>query len=91
MVSAGRAGTTATLDQLNKYFYLMQMPIISSQYWNMVHGNTPEEVLQDEEGLQIMRTLGRNMAWFLQCKEAGAKAGVKLPEREARQSTNFIR
>ena len=67
VVSARRAGTTATFDQLNKYFSLMEMPIISSQYWNMVHGQTPEDVKKDIEGLQIMRTLGRNMAFFLKC------------------------
>jgi len=89
--SARRAGTTAAFDQLIKYFTLMQMPVISSSYWNMVHGTSSEQVMQDEEGLQIMRTLGRNMAWFLKCKQAGAEAGVPLPPREARQSTNFIR
>lgn len=91
VVSARRAGTTASLDQLNKYFLYLEMPIISSRYWNMVHGNTPEEVLQDREGVQIMRTLGRNMAWFLQCKAAGEAAGVKLPEQEDWTPTNFIR
>jgi multimeric flavodoxin WrbA len=91
VVSARRAGTTATFDQLNKYFTLMEMPIISSQYWNMVHGQTPEDVKKDIEGLQIMRTLGRNMAFFLKCKEAGIKAGIALPEREATTFTNFIR
>lgn len=91
IVSARRAGTTAALDQMNKYFYLAQMPIISSCYWNMVHGAKAEEVKQDEEGMQIMRTLGRNMAWFLKCKEAGEKAGVAMPEREQRIYTNFIR
>ena len=91
VVSARRAGTTATFDQLNKYFSLMEMPIISSQYWNMVHGQTPEDVKKDIEGLQIMRTLGRNMAFFLKCKEAGIKAGVALPEREKTTFTNFIR
>lgn len=91
VVSARRAGTTATLDQLNKYFTITQMPIISSQYWNMVHGNTPDEVRQDGEGLQIMRTLARNMAFFLKCKEAGLQAGVSLPEQEPRIGTNFIR
>ncbi|MFL0268778.1 flavodoxin family protein [Candidatus Clostridium radicumherbarum] len=91
VVSARRAGTTATYDQLNKYFGLMQMPIISSQYWNMVHGATPEQVKQDLEGLQTMRTLGRNMAFFLKCKEAGIKAGIALPEREEATFTNFIR
>lgn len=91
VVSARRAGTTATFDQLNKYFTLMQMPIISSQYWNMVHGFTPDDVKKDLEGLQIMRTLGRNMAWFLKCKEAGIQAGVPFPEREENISTNYIR
>lgn len=91
VVSARRAGTTATFDQLNKYFTISQMPVISSKYWNMVHGLTPEEVKKDLEGLQTMRILGRNMAWFLKCKEAGIKAGVALPEREERISTNFIR
>lgn len=91
VVSARRAGTTAALDQLNKYFTISQMPIISSTYWNMVHGFTPEDVRKDLEGLQVMRTLGRNMAWFLKCKEAGMKAGIGLPKREDRVATNFIR
>ena len=67
------------------------MPIVSSQYWNQVHGNTPEEVLQDEEGMQTMRTLGENMAWLLKCIAAGKEAGVPLPVREAPKRTNFIR
>ena len=91
VVSARRAGTTATFDQLNKYFTISQMPVISSSYWNMVHGATPEDVKQDLEGLQIMRTLGRNMAWFLKCKAAAVKAGIPFPEKEARVFTNFIR
>lgn len=91
VVSARRAGTTATFDQMNKYFTMTQMPIIASSYWNNVHGFTPEDVKQDLEGLQIMRTLGRNMAWFLKCKEAGMKAGVSFPEKEEPISTNFIR
>lgn len=91
VVSARRAGTTATFDQLNKYFTLSEMPVISSRYWNMVHGHTPEDVKKDLEGLQIMRILGRNIAWFLKCKEAGIKAGVPFPEREERIATNFIR
>lgn len=91
VATARRAGTTATLDQLNKYFSISQMPIISSQYWNMVHGATLEDAKQDLEGLQIMRTLGKNMAWFLKIKEAGIKAGVKFPENEDRVWTNFIR
>ncbi|WP_206809955.1 flavodoxin family protein [Paradesulfitobacterium ferrireducens] len=91
VVSARRAGTTATFDQLNKYFTLSEMPVISSRYWNMVHGHTPEDVKKDLEGLQITRILGRNMAWFLKCKEAGIKAGVPFPEREETILTNFIR
>jgi multimeric flavodoxin WrbA len=91
VVSARRAGTTAAFDQLNKYFSISQMPVISSKYWNMVHGTNPEEVKQDLEGLQIMRVLGRNMAWFLKCKEAGIKAGIPFPKQEENQRTNFIR
>ncbi len=91
IVSCRRAGSTAALEQLNKYFSLNHMPIVSSQYWNMVHGNTPEEVLRDTEGLQIMRMLGRNMAWLLQSLQAGRNAGVPLPEKEDRAWTNFIR
>jgi multimeric flavodoxin WrbA len=91
VASARRAGTTATFDQLNKYFTLSEMPVISSRYWNMVHGASPEDVMKDLEGLQIMRVLGRNMAWFLKCKEAGMNAGVPLPEQEEeRIRTNFI-
>lgn len=92
VVSARRAGTTSTLDQMNKYFLHQQMPIASSRYWNMVHGNTPDEVRQDEEGLQVMRYLGRNMAWLLKIKESGEKAGVSLPKQEEKRlSTNFVR
>jgi len=91
VVSARRAGTTATYDQLNKYFALSQMPIVSSRYWNMVHGATPEQVRQDLEGLQIMRVLGRNMAWFLKLIEAGKKLGVPYPQQENYIFTNFIR
>ena len=67
------------------------MPIVSSQYWNQVHGSTPEEVKQDEEGLQTMRTLANNMAWLLKCIEAGKEKGVSFPEREPFIRTNFIR
>jgi multimeric flavodoxin WrbA len=91
IVSCRRAGATAALEQLNKYFTINNMPVVSSQYWNMVHGNTPDEVLQDKEGLQTMRTLGRNMAWLLKSIEAGKKAGIALPENEERVWTNFIR
>ena len=91
VASARRAGTTATLDQINKYFLISQMPVISSQYWNMVHGSTPDDVRQDQEGMQIMRTLGRNMAYFLKCRAAAEAAGIPLPERENTVRTNFIR
>ena len=91
VVSARRAGTTATFDQLNKYFTISQMPIISSRYWNMVHGATPEDVRKDLEGLQTMRVLARNMAWFLKCKDAGLKVGVPVPVQEENIYTNFIR
>lgn len=92
VVSARRAGTTAALDQLNKYFTISKMPVVSSQYWNMVHGSTPEDVAKDLEGMQVMRTLGRNMAWMLKCFEAGKNAGIEIPKpEEPRAITNFIR
>ena len=91
VVSCRRGGATAAFDRLNKYFTISNMPVVSSQYWNMVHGNTPDEVRQDLEGMQIMRTLGRNMAWLLHCIEAGKNAGVPLPHPEKRVATNFIR
>ena len=91
VVSCRRAGSTASLDQLNKYFTISGMPVVSSHYWNMVHGNTPEEVVQDKEGMQVMRTLGNNMAWLLKCIELGKAQGVSFPEKEPAQKTNFIR
>ena len=91
VVSARRAGTTAALDQLMKYPTINRMPLVSSQYWPMVHGSIPGQVLQDEEGMQTMRTLGKNMAWLIKCIEAGRQAGVSLPEREKTVRTNFIR
>ncbi len=91
IASARRAGTTATLDQLNKYFSITEMPMISGRYWNMVHGTSPDEVKQDLEGMQNMRILARNMAWFLKLKEAGEKAGIELPKQEEIVFTNFIR
>jgi len=91
VVSARRAGTTASFDQLNKYFMINNMPVVSSQYWNMVHGNNSEEVLRDEEGLQIMRRLGKNMAWLLKCIENGKEKGIVPSEAEAKKVTNFIR
>ncbi len=91
VASCRRGGATATIDEVNKYFGISNMPIVSSQYWNMVHGNTPKEVKKDEEGMQTMRTLGNNMAWLLKSIEAGKKAGIELPKNEQIISTNFIR
>ena len=91
IVSARRAGTTASLDAITKHFSLNEMPIVSSNYWNMVHGVSPEDVLKDEEGCQIMRTLARNLAWILKCIEVGKENGINPPETEAKIHTNFIR
>lgn len=76
---------------MNRYFTIACMPIVTSNYWNEVHGNTPEEVRKDEEGMQTMRTLGRNMAWMLRCIEAGKQSGILFPEQEPKVRTNFIR
>ena len=91
VVSCRRGGASAAFDQLNKYFLMNNMPLVASQYWNQVHGSTPNQVLQDEEGLQTMRTLANNMAWLLKSIEAGRKAGVLPPKREKPQKTDFIR
>jgi multimeric flavodoxin WrbA len=90
IVNCRRGGASAAFDRLNKYFAISSMPIVPSQYWNSTHGFTPEEVKQDLEGMQIMRTLGRNMAWLLKCIDA-AKGSVAYPEREPWAMTNFIR
>lgn len=89
--SCRRGGASATFDQLNKYFSINNMPIVSANYWNQVHGNTPEEVLKDEEGMQTMRYLGRNMAWILKCIDTASKNGVAYPDKEAKIKTNYIR
>lgn len=91
VVSARRAGTSASWDELNRYFGLMQTPIITSRYWNAVHGSTPAEVEKDEEGMQTMRILGRNIAYALKCIAAAKKAGIEPPEEEETVYTNFIR
>ncbi|MDD4715362.1 MAG: flavodoxin family protein [Oscillospiraceae bacterium] len=91
LVSCRRGGATAALDRLNKYFTISCMPVVSSQYWNMVHGNTPEEVRQDLEGMQTLRLLGQNMAWLLKSIQAGRQAGLPIPQAEPRIRTNFIR
>ncbi len=90
VVSCRRGGATATFDVLNKYFTINHMPVVSSNYWNEIHGNTAEEAMQDVEGMQTMRVLGKNMAWLLKCIEAGKAAGIE-PEKEKKILTNFIR
>lgn len=89
--SCRRGGSTATIDQLNKYFNFNQMPLISGSYWNMVHGSNPDEVRQDLEGMQNMRNVGRNMAWVLKCIECGKENGITIPEQETPVKTSFIR
>lgn len=91
VASARRAGTTASFDVLNKYFTICKMPVVSSQYWNNIHGNNAGEAVNDLEGLQTMRLLGKNMAWLLKCIEAGKQAGIEHPVPEGKTNTNFIR
>ena len=91
VVSCRRGGASAAYDRLNKYFTISNMQVASSQYWNQVHGNTPEEVKQDEEGLQTMRTLADNMAWMIQNTKTAQEHGIKRPEYEKKIGTNFIR
>ena len=90
VVSARRGGTTAAFDRLNKYFTISEMPVVSSRYWNMVHGHTPEDVMKDEEGCQIMRVLGRNMAFLIRAIAAERERNG-LPEKVVASYTNFIR
>ncbi len=91
VVSARRGGCTATFDQLNKYFTIMEMPIISSVYWNMVHAApTPELTVKDEEGMCTMRNLGHNMAYYIKCRDAAEKAGIELPKNEPKKGTSFL-
>jgi len=91
VVVARRAGTTAALDQLNKYFTINQMPVVSSTYWNMVHGAQPSDLQQDEEGIAVVRTMAHNMAWLLRLMESGKANGVPGPVAEPRKRTNFVR
>ena len=88
VVNCRRGGASAAFDRLNKYFTILQMPVVSSQYWNSTHGTTPEEVKEDEEGLQTMRTLARNMVYLL---KSNAVSGIELPPSEPLLRTNFIR
>lgn len=92
IVNSRRAGTTAALEQLNKYFTISQMPLISGRYWNMTHGWTPEEMLQDKEGVQNLRIVAKNMAYYLKCQKLAKEAGINPPEFDEKvETTNFIR
>lgn len=92
IVSCRRGGASSSFDRLNKYFTISEMIVVGSQYWNQVHGrnNTPQEVEEDGEGLQTVRTLARNMVWLHRCIEAGKREGISMPEREPMIRTNFI-
>ena len=90
VVSCRRGGASAAFDRLNKYFTICNMTVAGSQYWNQVHGFTPEDVRKDEEGLQTMRTLAQNIAWLLKNRDAGKAQGISAPVYEARINTNFI-
>lgn len=91
VVSCRRGGATETFSQMNMYYMMNNMPVVTSQYWNQVHGSTAEDVEKDIEGLQTMRTLAINMAWLMKCIESGKKNGVSMPSREVVEPTNFIR
>ena len=91
IASARRAGTTASLDAINKYFTIRQMPVVASTYWNMVHGAKPDDVEKDAEGLQTMRNIGKNMAWLIKCIKAGKENGISIPVADSGERTNFIR
>ena len=88
---ARRGGTTAALDGINKYFGIAQMPVVGSTYWNTVHGLYGEEASQDEEGMQTMRNLARNMIWMMRCFKLGRESGILYPETETNACTNFIK
>ena len=91
IISCRRGGASAALDQLNKYFTIRCMPVVSSNYWNMIHGSNAQEALKDEEGMQTMRILGNNMSWMLKCIEAGKNVGVNPIALEPKIATNYIR
>ncbi len=90
VAAARRGGLTATFDELNKFFAIAGMPVASGQYWNGIHGRTPGEAAQDEEGLQMMRTLAKNMAFLMKSIALGKEA-YGIPEREPGVMTNFVR
>lgn len=91
VASARRGGTTAALEALNKVPQYFQMPLVSGQYWPMVHGSNPQQVMQDAEGLQIMRSVGNNMAWLLKCIECGKQNGIEHPVQEPGMRTDFYK
>ncbi|MCR5732793.1 MAG: flavodoxin family protein [Sphaerochaetaceae bacterium] len=91
IASARRAGTTATIDVLNKYATINEMPVVSSHYWTMVHGAKAEDVYEDKEGVETLQILGRNMAWLIKSIEAGKKAGIEQPKPSKKERTNFVR
>lgn len=91
VVSCRRGGASAAFDRLNKYFTICNMTVVGSQYWNQVHGFTPEDVHKDEEGLQTMRTLAQNMVWLLKNRDAGKTQDIAFPQYETRLTTNFIK
>ena len=91
VVTARRAGTTASLDAIQKHFSDAEMPVVSSTYWNMVFGPEPGRLKQDQEGLQTLRNLARNLAWLLRCLEAGREKGICPPEAERDWRTDFNR
>jgi len=91
VVSCRRGGASEAFARMNQYYLMSNMVVPGSQYWNQVHGNAPDEVLKDLEGLQTMRTLARNMAWLIKCIDAGKAAGIIPPDAEERVRTNFIR
>jgi len=91
IVSCRRGGASAAFDQLNKYFSISSMPIVTGQYWNMIHGSKAEDVEKDEEGLQTMRSLANQMAYLLRSICTASENQILPPEREAQIRTNFIR
>ncbi len=91
VVSCRRGGASAAFEALNQFFTISNMPVVPSQYWNSVHGFTPDDVRRDEEGLQTMRTLGENMAWMLRSIDAARRDGIAAPRYEPRLRTHFIR
>ena len=91
IVACRRGGASATFDQINKYFTINNMPIVSSNYWNSVHAGSVDMLNKDEEGLQTLRNLGLNMSWLLKCLQAGKQAGIAWPQAEAKIYTVFAK